>query len=194
MKNLLIGSLLAAVAVFLWGFVFWAVLAELNTVDSDAELALQSALAQHVPETGTYVLPQMRDDEAEYTLRHETGPTAMIFVQKEGSAPMSPSTFGLGLLHEFIFALLIGALLRMTWASLPSYGGRVGFVILAGVAAAFWSELGDPIWWAHPWGFHVMNLLYAVGAWAITGLIMARFAAPREVRFEVPARAPATAA
>ena len=194
MKKLLLGSLLAAIAVFLWGFVFWAVIAEVDTVSPDAELALQSAISQHVPETGTYVVPTMRTDEAEYTLRHETGPTAMLFVRSEGSSPMDPATFGAGLLHEFVFALLIGLLLRMSWSALPTYASRVGFVVLAGVAAAFWSEFSAPIWWLHPWEFHLMNALYAVGSWAITGLVMARFSAPEEVVYVSPAPEPATTA
>lgn len=194
MKNLLIGSLLAAVAIFLWGFVFWAVFAELDTVSSDAEIALQSALSEHVPETGTYLIPSLREDQAEYTLRHLTGPTAMLFVRKSGSAPMSLGSFGLGLLHEFIFALLIGALLRMAWSALNTYGTRVAFVTLAGVTSAFWADLADPIWWLHPWGFHILNFVYAAIAWAIAGLILARFAAPQEVERTPLAEEPATAA
>ena len=118
----------------------------------------------------------------------------MLFVQKEGSAAMSPGTFGLGLLHEFIFALLIGLALRMTWHGMTSYGERVWLVILVGIAAALWSEFGAPIWWLHPWGFHVLNAVYAVVSWAIAGLIMARFAAPRQMQYGIPAEAVATPA
>lgn len=195
MKRLLLGSLLTAACVFLWGFVFWAVLANLNEVSSDDELVLQSALAQHVPETGTYVIPSARGDGAEYALRHESGPVAMIFVRKEGSTPMSFSTFLAGFVHEFIFAVLIGLLLRMTWSSLPTNNARVTMVLLAGVAAAFWADFADPIWWAHPWGFHLQNFLYGVGAWAIAGVIMARFATPdRQVPSTPASVTPATAA
>ena len=194
MKKLLLGSALAAVAVFLWGFVFWTLLVDFQTISSSGELALQRTLAEHVPETGTYVIPSNTEDEAEFTLRHETGPTAMLFVRLEGSPPMNPSTLGLGLLHEFLFALLIGLLLRMAWDGLPRYAHRVGLVVLAGIAAAFWSEVGDPIWWLHPWGFHLLNALYAIVAWTITGLIMARFAAPRSYSDEEPTEISATPA
>ena len=56
MKNLLIGSVAASIALLVWGFVFWALLAEVDTMSPDAELALQRAIAENVPETGTYVI------------------------------------------------------------------------------------------------------------------------------------------
>lgn len=193
MKRLLLGSLITAACVFLWGFVFWAILASVDEISSDDELAMQSALAQHVPETGTYVIPSARGDGAEYTRRHEAGPVAMIFVRKEGSSPMSFGTFLGGFIHELIFAVLVGLLLRMTWAALPTYRARLSMVLLAGVAAAFWYDFADPIWWAHPWAFHLQNFVYSVGAWAIAGAIMSRFADPsRVVPAETAPLAPAT--
>ena len=82
-----------------------------------------------------------------------------------------------------MLALLIGLMLRMTWTALPSYGARVGLIALAGLATAIWSEVSAPIWWMHPWGYHVLNFIYAVVAWTILGAIMARFSMPSDLRY-----------
>jgi hypothetical protein len=50
----------------------------------------------------------------------------------------------LGFVHPLKTALLLGALLRVTLPALEIYGKRVGVVIVAGMAAACWTELSSP--------------------------------------------------
>lgn len=189
MKRLALGSLLAAIAIFFWGFMFWALFASIDMQESSQdELALQQALAEHLPKSGTYYIPSLDERSDEYAQRHRSGPIAMIFVKLEGAAPMNPVSMLAGFLHEAIFAFLIGLLLLMALPALASYRRRVLFVTFMGVTAAFWSDFAYPIWWSHPWGFHVMNAFYSVVAWLIAGLILARFVAPvSAVRVEAAA-------
>lgn len=90
MKNLLIGSVVASIALLVWGFVFWALLAEVDTMSPDAELALQSAISEHVPETGTYVIPFMGGDEAEYTLGTKQAPLPCCSSARKARLPCPP--------------------------------------------------------------------------------------------------------
>jgi len=179
MKQLIIGALVSAVAIFVWGFLFWALLSSPNDLASqEDELALQQSLAEHLPRSGMYYVPSMDEQSDTYAERHRSGPIATIFVRLEGAEPMSPVSLLVGLLHEAIFAFMVGLLLLMAMPALGSYRRRVLFVTVAGVAAAFWFELADPIWWYHPWGFHLANAFYSVVAWFIAGLILARFLRP----------------
>lgn len=106
---------------------------------------------------------------------------------------MPPSTFVYGLLHGFVLAFLIGLALRMTWTSLPSYGARVRLFALVGLISAIWSDVSAPIWWMHPWGYHVQNFIYTIVAWTILGAIMARFSTPADIRYAPEPAAQATA-
>jgi len=56
-----------------------------------------------------------------------------------------------------------------------SYGKRVWFFALVGVLLAVFSDLAAPIWWGHPWPFHVVNAIYAVTVWLVGGLVLAAF-------------------
>ena len=57
----------------------------------------------------------------------------------------------------------------------PTYGKRVLFVLLLGLTAALWSDFSEPIWWAHPWTYHLMTFVANVTTWGFAGLILARF-------------------
>jgi hypothetical protein len=180
MKRLLLGSLLAALVMFIWGFLFWAVPwpnPAIHTMGADAEAAVAEALRRQIPETGTYVIPNPQTtDPQTYTARHEAGPVAMLFVQADGFAPMRPGVFVGGFVHMLAVAFLLGLILRIAAPVAPTYGKRVLFVLLLGLTAALWSEIGEPIWWAHPWAYHLTVFVSDVTTWGLAGLILARFA------------------
>lgn len=177
-KGMLLGSLLAAVAMFVWGFVFWTTplgkAAMSHGVDADRA---QEALRGLFPEDGAYFVPDMAEGESQesWLERHRRGPLAMVFVHRAGANPMEPMTFVNGFLHMLITCVLIAWLLGKALPALPTYGARLGFVLLAGFAAAFWGHAADPIWFYNPWRFHLLAMVYDLGAWGLAGLILARF-------------------
>lgn len=179
MKRLILGSLLAAIVVFIWGFLYWNVLPFRNS--AIASVADEAALAQALgalPETGTYQVPDLRahpSPEA-YTAQLAQGPFALVQLRKEGVNWAAPSIFINGFLHYLITALLIGLLLRKT--RFASFGERFALVFLAGLAAAFFANLGDPIWFYLPWDYHVLQFGYDLTTWILIGLVMAKFVQP----------------
>lgn len=180
MKGVMIGSLLGSIVLFVWGFLYWGVL----PVTDDLLEGAPPALAQEVrdlPRSGVYTVPDMAlydQDEAEYNRQHESGPIAMLFVRKQGTQVGSPATFGMGFLHMFASALLIALILRSIAAGMPSYGSRVLFVLVAGSAGAFMSDIGPIIWWLQPAGMHVANFVYHVVGWGLLGLVLGRAVRP----------------
>ena len=171
MKSLLLGSLLAAVALFFWGFLYYGAtgipygtLAETDDVGP--------ALNELFPTDGTYVVPSpLAEDSAELTAR---GPFAMVHIHKGGSDMMSASFLIGGFLHGFVYCLLLGLLLQQICKK-TQFWGRVGFLTLAGVAGAVMARAGDAIWWLQPWGWQLSNILYTVIGSAIAGLVLAKF-------------------
>ncbi len=181
MKQWFLGGFLAAVLIMIWGFVFWATPISSGVVKTGAsEGILGPALSQSLPGDGVYVLPSMGEpyDEEAWRQAHRAGPLAMVFYRSEGSDPMAPGIYLKGFLHMLLSALLIGLLLKSVASSLPGYGQRVGFVLLAALTVGVWANLGKPIWFMHPWHFYLYTLLYDMVAWLLAGLVLARFIRP----------------
>lgn len=180
MTRLTLGTLLATVALFVWGAVFWTnplPYTRLEKTDDDAQAG--AALLAHFPRTGTYIIPGPHNEATTLTRLHEAGPLAMVHLVREGRPVMSGATFGLGFLQELVVVMLVGGLLHMARPSLPTYVQRVRFVTLAGFAAVVFSELGAPIWWNHPWPFHIVSAVYGVTGWFVVGLVLAAFIRPK---------------
>jgi hypothetical protein len=179
MKRVVIGSVLAALVVFMWGFLYWNVLPFRNSATQAApdEPALAQALAA-LPGTGTYQIPDLRANASQeaYLGRYGEGPVALILLHKEGVNLSDPSMFINGFLHMLVTSLLIGLVL---WkARLATFGARFGLVFLAGLAAAIFANLGEPIWYYQPWDWNLLQFGYDLTVWILIGLVMAKFVQP----------------
>ncbi len=178
MKNIIIGSLLSAVALMIFGFAFWASPISSPGFGSDADIdALQAAISTAVPASGTYVIPNPYGDASpeEFSAQHERGPVGILHIQKEGSPAMQPMVFVIGFIHNFVTALILAILLQMAIPALPTYAGRVAFCAICGVFAAVWENFTGPIWFSSPWAFYVVRTVYTVIAMTIVGAILAKF-------------------
>jgi len=183
MKRLVLGSLLAAVVVFFWGFLYWNVLPFRSSATQAApdEPSLAQTLGA-LPATGTYELPHLSASESPeaFVGRLSQGPIALVLLRKEGANASDPAMFINGFLHMLITALLIGLVLRRT--GLATFGARFGLVFLAGLAAAIFANLGEPIWYFQPWDWHLLQFGYDLTAWVLFGLVLAKFVQPEAVR------------
>jgi len=182
MKELLLGSAIAAVALFFWGFVYWGVsplpYTALKTVAN--EMAAGQALLEHFPQSGTYYLPDPQNpDIDEMNALHRQGPVAMVDIDVDGAVPQSPIVMLAGFAHILITTLMISLLMRLTGDALATYGDRVLFVFLAGVIVAFWARISDVIWWGLGLPWQMYNAIYDVSSWLIAGLILAKFVGPK---------------
>jgi hypothetical protein len=62
----------------------------------------------------------------------------------------------------------------------------VGFVALAGAAAALFIEGNEAVWWQITWQWKLYQAVYDVTFWIIAGLVLAAFVGP-EPRDHSPA-------
>ncbi len=179
MKQLSLGAALAALVMFGWGFLYWGVLpfsaGALNQVPDQA--GLQAVLKEALPASGVYLLPYADDPEnADYQALHTAGPIATIFIRKDGSEPMAPSTFVMGYLHGLIVMFIMGLMLKLV--AVESYAGRVTTVFLAGLAGSLYAQFAGPIWWLYPWDMAIANVIYESVAWLLGGMTLAIWLAP----------------
>ena len=176
MKRLLLGSFLAALAMFIWGFVFWATPVSSGAFESTGNYAeIGEALNDLLPADGAYHVPWYGVEEEQMLSLHEQGPLATIHYRRAGAPMGAPSVMVFGFIHMLITAGLLAFLLRMALPALHTYGQRAGFVALAGVAAAFWFEMADPIWWYQSLTAHLYAGFYSIIAFVIAGLVLAKF-------------------
>ncbi len=181
MLRLLLSAFLAAVLMFVCGFVFWAILAtRFQVMQSVAEdEAAIHELASHLPKSGVYRYPNYDEgnmDQKEFARKHTKGPLVTIFYQTAGADPMQPRVLVMGFVHYFIVALLAGNLLYMV--KLPTYFGRWGFILALGVFAAVFIDPSDTIWFSHPWQYPLFNAAYHVATCAVAGVVLAAFIRP----------------
>lgn len=176
MKKYVLAPALAALAMFVVGALFWMSPFPYKTVTPAADdSAAGLALAAIFPATGTYLVPGPGNDEKVTAELSRRGPSATVHYIKEGQEPVDPAVFAKGYAHYFIVALLLMVMLTKATPLFHSFLCRVQFSAAVGALGALLITLSDPIWWHHPWGWHLMMGLYAVLEFAVAGLVLAKF-------------------
>lgn len=179
MKRFLLGTIIAAVAGFIWGAVFWMSPLPNNAIgQAKSDTLLGAELKLTLNETGVYYLPSGDPTGEEFQKLHRAGPIAMIFYQRKGAEPMAGSTFAAGLVHGWASIALTAILLGMALPALASYGKRVGFVALVGIVSTVFSSIGGTVWWPIPLDWALIMSTYEIIFWVIAGLILAAFYKP----------------
>ena len=101
MLRVLLGSLVSAVVLFMWGFCFWMLspVPKMMVKSVPNEAGLAGALKAYIPEDGHYFVPfgcevmRSGDEEAkkEFQKRFEDGPVANIIFRTKGDGNMPGS-------------------------------------------------------------------------------------------------------
>ncbi|MGB5208967.1 MAG: hypothetical protein WBO47_06105 [Gammaproteobacteria bacterium] len=175
MGRFILGTFLAALAMFTWGFVFYGISPVMSAVvqNVDDNAATQAMMREHFRESGTYFLPSPSLPPEQMGALHQAGPLALITIRQEGAPAMDPMLMGAGFAHQWVTCLLLALLLTKVTSSLGGYWGRVGFVALAGFTAAFFIDYGTTIWWYGDRSFALANLTHNTVAWIVAGLVLA---------------------
>jgi hypothetical protein len=192
---LLWGAGLSALALMVWGYLFWAVSPLQFSVikplpDEDAVLRV---FKDTQLSTGVYSFPGLVEGQGmdgAFFEKTRSGPIGQIFIRREGFNPLNPLNTLLALAHFFAVALLAGGILLLVRPALPSYGLRVLLVFALSAFAALSLDFSGPVWWHHPWGFHAMTALYNAGGGAISGLILAWALDPKRLLAKPAAASP----
>lgn len=182
MTRYLLGTFLAALAMYIWGAAFWmnpVTYSYFRISPNDAEAGV--ALQKYFPQSGTYVIPgDMKDPKAAEAL-HEKGPLAMVHIRHDGEPMMNPRKYIMGFVHLWIATLLAAFLaVRAAPAVSNAYGKRLWFFVLIGALIAIYANLSSPIWMNNPWTYHTVFAVYNFSAWLIGGLVLAATVKPQE--------------
>ena len=178
MIRVIIGSVAAAVAMFVVGFIFFGPLGldglASGTLDDGQAAAVQQTLAANLPGTGTYFVPAPERSAAQ-TVMYGQGPIATIHYNIGGFAAMDAGALVGGLVFNFLVALLIGAALIGIDRRVPDFGSRARVAVIIAVAASAFTHLGEPIYFHHDWGHFIYLFIADSLALAAAGLVVAWF-------------------
>jgi len=180
MKQILLSTILGGFAMFVFGAVFWMNPLPMNAfVDPKDDVAVQESLQVNMEKTGTYFVPGVHQERAVHEEKAKTGPVALVHYVREGMGPYAMGKMmGLGLVQQFLSALILTLLMKSVLSSLTTYGARVRFSVVVGLIAAVFIDGGNMIWWFQSLAFTLFTGLFHVLAFTIAGLVIARFIRP----------------
>jgi hypothetical protein len=182
--RVVIGAIVGGIVLFLWGFLFWAVL-PLGTKAVDPlpnEKEVTALLQKSITASAVYVFPAPADPEVmdeDFLARHKAGPVGQLFYQQQGSDPMAPTYLVRGFGYMVALGLLMSLLMMQAAEALGSYARRVVFVTVAGIFASGVAFSGA-VWWEQPMTYHLVYLVFNISSWLLAGLAMAAVVKPAE--------------
>jgi len=182
MKKFVVAPLLAALAMFIWGFAYWGAphlvpYRALATVADPDATAL--AVGKLFPASGAYLLPNPVLGEEKMQALAQRGPSVEVHITKEslGSAEMG-KVMATGFSHGFVLALLLTVMLCALSKAFERWTCRVKFCAFLGFLVAI-CDLGAAIWWHHAWGWTIATAVYDFVLYTIAGLVLAKFVTPK---------------
>jgi len=180
MIRMVIGSVAGTVAMFIVGFIFFATplqLIGLSTTGETQNAAVQMALAQNLPATGTYIVPSPMS--AAGAVLYGKGPVAIVHYNSMGFSTSSMAVVVAGLIHELIVTLILGFALLGIAGRVTDFASRVRLVLLFSVAVSALALLSDPIWMHQDWRYALYSFVGTVAMLAAAGVVIARWFLPK---------------
>lgn len=176
-----LGVILASVALFFWGFLYWGLSPfpyQAWKQSSDDEAA-QKTLLEWFPENGAYFVPGRKHDPATLERLFRQGPVVFVhMLRREGRPPFDPGIMVRGFVLNVVVAALVAVLLWHAREGLPSYLSRFLQAGLAGVTGSLMIDCGDAIWWEVAWVWKLRQALYNCVGFVICAAILAYFVVP----------------
>ncbi|HJQ15765.1 MAG TPA: hypothetical protein VJ859_02085 [Allosphingosinicella sp.] len=180
MLRALIGAVVAAVAMYIIGFLFFATpLAGLGTgrLDDNQAAAVQQALAANVPATGTYYVPDPATRaQSEMFSR---GPVAMIGYDMHGFSASDSSMMIGGFVHMLVVALLLALFLHALSRHVRGFGERLKITGIGIAGAAVLMRLGGPIWDHQDWTYAIYVFVADLAMLAAAAVIILKLLPPQ---------------
>jgi hypothetical protein len=180
MSRMMLGSLVAGLAMWVVGFIFWGPLLgwiPFSVVPDGNAAAVQEALRTHLSPTGTgvYAIPSPATNAG--TVMHANGPVAMVHFTNRGFPAFDSMALLWGLVLAVLCALAMGLALRSVAGGM-SFAGRIRLVALVALAITAYSDLGQPIFNHAPWGYFIFLFISDMVSWMAAGFIFARWFLP----------------
>jgi len=184
--RIILAGILGAIAMFVWTSIAHMALplgeAGIGEIPNDEALmtAMQSSIGA---KTGLYIFPgmglgpdathaQRRAAMKDYEAKLERNPSGLLMYHPAGSRPMVMSKYlTIEFATELLEALLTVFLLAQT--RIGSFGGRLGFVTVAGILAAIATNVSYWNWWGFPTVYTASYMFIQIVGFFFVGMVAA---------------------
>jgi hypothetical protein len=184
-KRILLAGVLGAIAMFIWTAIAHMALplgeAGLDEIPNDEALlkAMESSIGA---KTGLYIFPgmglgpnvthaQRKEAMKDYEAKLEKNPSGLLMYHPAGRTMAMPKHLTIEFITELLEALLVVALLAQT--RIVTFGGRVGFVTVAGIFAAITTNVSYWNWWGFPASYTAPYMFIQIVGFFLVGLVAA---------------------
>jgi hypothetical protein len=189
MKKILIGSLVGAVILFVWGFLSWAILPmHLQTyMYTPAQDSILKILEENNLESGAYLMPMADNrnvtssmdskyhEEMERVMAESKGkPMASVFYLREGHI-MNSGTMLRGFFFCFLATLAASIVLFPGMMAMSSFFGRWWLALMVGLLITAAGPLIQFNWMGIPWNYTVDMIMDHLLNWSVLGLWFAYY-------------------
>lgn len=185
-KRIILAGVLGAIAMFIWTAIAHMVtpLGEAGIGEIPNEEAVLAAMRSSIgAKTGLYMFPgmglgpdathaQQREAMKGYEAKLEKNPSGLLLYHSAGSRTMNmPKHLTIEFITQLLEGLLVVALLAQT--SIVTFGGRVGFVTVAGIFAAITTNVSYWNWWGFPATYTASYMFIQIVGFFVLGLVAA---------------------
>lgn len=178
MKNVVIGSLVAAVIVFAFQAMSWMVLPiHENTLKYTARQdAILSAL-ESLPEDGVYAVPNLPpgSTQEQHTAfeQNMVGKSSAIVTYRKSYGGMMSSQFVYGFILDLIAAFTLAYVMWTAREKLPGFGSRLALAIAFAGFTIVQTSLMMANWWGTPAHFLSGEIIDHLIGWLLGGAWLA---------------------
>ncbi|MDL1893807.1 hypothetical protein FBQ87_13115 [Sphingobacteriales bacterium CHB3] len=176
MKNALIGSLVAAVIIFLYQFLSWTVLGihDTSLKYTPQQEAIAAALSENLTERGMYAIPNLapgssREQHEAFEQSMVGKPWAIVQYDPQYGGMMS-SQMVYGFILNLVAAFAIAYVMSAGGEKFASFGSKLMLVVGFIVFLVFQSSLMMANWWETPWHYLSGEITDHVVGWLLGGI------------------------
>ena len=185
MKRIILAGVLGGIAMFIWSSIAHIVLplGEIGVSEIPNETAVLSSMSSTLGSAhGFYLFPgtgagpnatraekqaAMRD----YGKKLAVNPSGVLVYHPPGASALTGRQLGTEFLTELIEALLAAILLAQT--RLGSFGSRMGFIVVLGLAAAITTNIPYWNWYGFPASYTAAYMMIEFVDYLVAGLVVA---------------------
>ena len=171
----LVGIVATAIALYLWGFLFWGLgdIPYSGWKQTADDAATQQMIREVFPESGTYYVPGFDHEPEERAWLFEQGPVGFVHIDLDGRPEMDPMIMGTGFVLNIVIVALMAAFFKVARAK--EFRDFVRLSLIGGAVAVVTIHGGDMVWWQTPVEWKTWPLIYDFTAWLLVGHLLGFF-------------------
>ena len=176
-----LGILIAAIVLFIWGFAYWVLspFADALLLQPNNETVAQARLSEQFSEKGVYMVPSMQSKMEEGNSENNSY-QAFVHVMVPQGGTMSQNVMMIqGFILNVVFSLIVFGLLQFIYPAIPTLVTQFKFFAFVGLASALLIDGGDIIWWMQSPAWNLYRGFYHLSSWVIVGLVLCKFQSAR---------------